>query len=142
MFFYRKPGWAIGFKVMMVFLLIAGGTFLARSAFQAGFLQGAAVDGGEITMPYFYPHSRGFSFYPMGGSFLPFLAIFFGGILLVKLISSIVGFVMFKSWKTEAGPDWEDWKAMKYNRYGPHGHHCRPHYPCLLYTSPSPRDRS
>ena len=125
MFFYRRPGWAIGFKIFMVILLIAGGTFMARSAFQAGFQQGAAVEGGEITAPYFYPHMKGYS--PMGVSFLPILAIFFGGFLLIKMISSIVGLVMFKRWKTEGGPDWDEMKAWNHQRFRHHPHHCGPY---------------
>ena len=74
MFFYKNPGWGIGFKIFMVILLIAGGTFIARSAFQAGVMQSATVEAGEITAPYFQPHMKGY--YPMSGSFLPFLAIF------------------------------------------------------------------
>lgn len=111
----------------MIVLLIAGGTFVARSAFQAGFLQGGAVEGGEITTPMFYPHIKGFAPYPFarGGSFFSILALFFGGILLIKLITSIIGLVMFNKWKTEGGPDWEDWKAK---RYYPHPHHCGPYY--------------
>ncbi len=126
MFFYRNPGWGIGFKIFMVILLIAGGTFMARSAFQAGFLQGAAVEGGEITAPYFYPHMKGY--FPMGGSFLPLLVIFFGGMLLIKLITSIVGLVMFKRWKTEGGPDWDEMKAWKHNRFKHHPYHFGPHH--------------
>ena len=127
MFFYKNPGWGIGFKIFMVILLIAGGTFMARSAFQAGVMQGAAVEAGQITAPYFHPHMKGY--YPMGGSFLPFLAIFFGGILLIKLITSIVGLVMFKRWKTEGGPDWDEMKAWKYNNFRPHAHHFGPCHP-------------
>ena len=126
MFFYRNPGWGIGFRIFMVVMLIAGGTFMARSAFQAGFLQGAAAEGGEITAPYFQPHMKGY--HPMGGSFLPFLAIFFGGILLIKLITSIVGLVMFKRWKTEGGPDWDEMKAWKYRSHR-HPHHFSPCHP-------------
>jgi|GEM_PF-2498968 len=127
MFFYRNPGWGIGFKIFMVILLIAGGTFMARSAFQAGVMQGAAVEAGEITAPYFHPHMKGY--YPMGGSFLPFLAIFFGGILLIKLITSIVGLVMFKRWKTEGGSDWDEMKAWKYRNFRHHSHHFGPCHP-------------
>ena len=47
MFFYRHPGWGIGFKILIIVLLIAGGTFIARSSFQESFLQGAAVEGNE-----------------------------------------------------------------------------------------------
>ena len=127
MFFYRHPRWGIGFKILMIVLLIAGGTFVARSAFQAGFLQGAAVEGSEITAPVFYPHAKGFAPYPFarGGSFFSILALFFGGILLIKVITSIVGLVLFNKWKAEGGPDWEDWMA---NRYYPHPHHCGPYY--------------
>ncbi len=127
MFFYRRPGWAIGFKIFMVILLIAGGTFMARSAFQAGFLQGAAVEGAELTAPYFNPHMKGYR--PMSGSFLPVLFIFLGGILLIKLITSIVGLVMFKRWKTEGGPDWDEMKAWNYQRFWHHPHHCGPWHP-------------
>ena len=134
MFFYRRPGWGIGFRIFMVIMLIAGGTFMVRSAFQAGVMQGAAVEGGEITAPYFYPHMKGYS--PMSGSFLPFLAIFFGGILLIKMITSIVGLVMFKRWKTEGGPDWDEMKAWKFNKFRPGPHHCGPHYPGPWGTYP------
>ncbi len=127
MFFYRNPGWGIGFKIFMVLLLIAGGTFVARSAFQAGMLQGAAVEAGEITAPTFSPHMKGY--HPMGGSFLPVLAIFLGGILLIKLITSIVGLVMFKRWKTEGGPGWDEMKAWKYSNFRPHSHHFGPCHP-------------
>jgi len=122
MFFYRHPGWGIGFKILMVFLLIAGGTLFARSAFQAGYLQGLAVDGGEITAPMFYPHAKGFVSHPafMGGSFFTVLAVFFGGILLIKLITSIVGLVMFKRWKTEGGSEWEDWMSHKFRHHPAH----------------------
>jgi hypothetical protein len=126
MFFYRNPMWGIGFRIFMVIMLIAGGTFMARSAFQAGFVQGAAVEGGEITAPFFYPHMRGYQ--PMGGSFLSFLAIFFGGILLIKMITSIVGLVMFKRWKGEGGPDWDEMKARKYRNFR-HPHHFGPCHP-------------
>ena len=123
MYFYRHPGWGIGFKILMIVLIIAGGTFMARSAFQAGYLQGAAAEGVELTAPYFGPHMKGYGFPPFGGSFLPFLAIFFGGILLIKLITSIIGLVMFKKWKEEGGPGWENWKAYKFR---PHPAHCGP----------------
>ena len=126
MFFYRNPGWGIGFRILMIVLLIAGGTFMARSAFQAGFLQGAAVEGGEITAPYFYPHMKGF--HPMGGSFLPILLIFFGGLMLIKLITSIAGLVMFKRWKTEGGPDWDEMKAWQHSRFRHHPRHYGPHH--------------
>jgi len=127
MFFYRNPGWGIGFRILMVILLIAGGIFLARSAFQAGVLQGAALEGGEITAPYFYPHMKGY--FPMGISFLPILAIFLGGLLLIKMITSIVGLVMFNRWKTEGGPDWDEMKAWKYRHFRHHPPHfgaCHP----------------
>ncbi len=126
MFFYRNPVWGIGFRIFMVIMLIAGGTFLVRSAFQAGVMQGAAVEGGEITAPHFYPNMRGY--HPMGGSFLPFLAIFFGGILLIKMITSIVGLVMFKRWRTEGGSDWDEMKAHKYRNFR-HPHHFGPCHP-------------
>jgi len=126
MFFYRNPMRGIGFRIFMVIMLIAGGTFMARSAFQAGVMQGAAVEAGEITAPFFYPHMKGF--HPMGGSFLPVLAIFFGGILLIKLITSIVGLVMFKRWKTEGGPDWDEMKASKYWKFR-QPHHYGPCHP-------------
>jgi hypothetical protein len=121
MFFYRRPFWGVGAKILMIFLLIAGGSLVARSAFQAGLIQGASVEGGELVGPYFYPHAKGHYFHPFGGSFLTFLAIFLGGILLIKLITSIVGLIMFKRWKTEMGPEWEDWHARKYHHhfYGP-----------------------
>ncbi len=125
MYFYRHPGWGIGFKILMIVLLIAGGTFVARSSFQAGFLQGTVVEGGEFTTPMFYPHQKGMIFHPMGGSFFSVVALFFGGILLIKLITSIIGLVMFKRWKTEGGPEWEDWK---YSKFRPHPHHCGPYY--------------
>jgi len=127
MFFYRRPMWGIGFRIFMVILLIAGGSILARSAFQAGVMQGAAAEGAEITAPYFQPHMKGY--HPMGGSFLPFLAIFFGGILLIKLITSIVGLVMFKRWKTEGGPDWDEMKARKYGMFRHHPYHYGPCHP-------------
>ena len=120
MFFYRNPMWGIGFRILMVILLIAGGTFVVRSAFQAGVMQGAAVEGGEITAPAFYPHMKGY--HPLGGSFLPFLAVFFGGLLLIKLITSIVGLVMFKRWRTEGGPDWDEMNAWKYRHFRHPGH--------------------
>ena len=126
MFFYRHPGWGIGFRIFMVIMLIAGGTFMVRSAFQAGVMQGAAVESGEISAPYFYPHMKGY--HSMGGSFLPFLAIFLGGILLIKMVSSIVGLVMFKRWKTEGGPDWDEMKAWKHRNYR-HPHHFGPWHP-------------
>ena len=123
MYFYRHPGWGIGFKILMIVLIIAGGTFMARSAFQAGFSAGAEAEGLELTAP-FYPHMKGYAFHPYQGSFLPILALFFGGILLVKLITSVIGLVMFRKWKDEVGPDWEGWKGYKYRRYpafcGPH----------------------
>lgn len=127
MFFYRNPGWGIGFRIFMVILLIAGGTFMVRSAFQARDIQRAAVEGGEVTAPYFHPHMKGYR--PMGGYFLPFLAIFFGGILLIKLVSSIVGLVMFKRWKAEGGPDWDEMKAWKYRNSWHHPHHFGPCHP-------------
>ncbi len=128
MFFYRHPGWGIGFRIFMVFLLIAGGIAITRSAFRVGFVQGAAVEGGEITAPMFYPHTKGFATHPfaMGGSFLTIIAVFFGGILLIKLIISIVGLVMFKRWKAEGGADGEDWGP--YHKFGYHPIFCRPHY--------------
>ena len=125
MFFYRHPGWGIGFKIFMIVLIIAGGSMMARLAFQAGYMQAAAVDTGEITAPLFYPYMKGYAFHPFGGSFLPFLAIFFGGILLIKLITSIIGLVMFNKWKTEGGSEWEDWKAYKYR---PHPGRCGPYH--------------
>ena len=125
MYFYRHPGWGIGFKILMIVLIIAGGSFLARSAFQTGYLQGAAEEGAEITAP-FYPHLKGYAFHPFQGSFLTVLAIFFGGILLIKLITSMIGLIMFKKWKDEGGPGWEEWKAYKFR---PHPAHCGPwHY--------------
>ena len=126
MFFYRRPVWGIGLKIFMIVLLIFGGTMMARSAFQVGFMQGAAVEGAEITAPFMYPHAKGFDFHPAGGSFLPFLAIFFGGILLIKLITSIIGLVMFKRWKEEGGSEMEDWKAWKFHQYRHYQQHCGP----------------
>ena len=128
MFFYRHPGWGIGFRIFMVFLLIAGGIAITRSAFRVGFVQGAAVEGGEITAPMFYPHTKGFATHPfaMGGSFLTVLAVFFGGLLLIKLIISIVGLVMFKRWKDEGGPGGEDWGPYHKFRHPPA--FCGPHY--------------
>lgn len=127
MFFYRNPGWGIGFRILMVVLLIAGGTFMMRTAFQAGLMQGAAVEGGEIAVPFVYPHMK--AYHPMNGSFLTILAIFFGGILLIKLISSIIGLVMFKRWKTEGGPDWDEMRAWKSGHFRHHPHHYGPCYP-------------
>ena len=127
MFFYRNSGWGIGFRIMMVILLIAGGTFMVRAAFQAGIMQGAALEGGEITAPFYYPHMKGFN--PMGVSFLPILAIFLGGMLLIKLITSIIGLVMFKRWKTEGGPDWDEMKVWKYRNFRHHPHHFGPCHP-------------
>lgn len=127
MFFYRRPMWGIGFRIFMILMLIAGGTFMARSAFQAGVAQGAAAEGAEITAPYLYPHMKGY--HPMGGSFLTFLAIFFGGILLIKLITSIVGLVMFKRWRTEGGPEWDEMKGGKYHNFRHHPHHFGPCHP-------------
>ena len=125
MYFYRHPGWGIGFKILMIVLIIAGGSFMARSAFQAGFLEGTAAEGAEITAP-FYPHLKGYAFHPFKGSFLTVLALFFGGILLIKLITSIIGLIMFKKWKDEGGPEWEGWKAYKFR---PHHAYCGPwHY--------------
>lgn len=124
MYFYRRPMWGIGFKILMIFLIIAGGTFIARSAFQAGLAQGVGLETGEITGPMLYPHAKGWKYPHIGGSFLPVLAIFLGGILLVKLITSIVGLVMFKRWKDKGGPEWDEWKAHKY-----HGHHFGPCQP-------------
>ena len=63
MFFYRRPAWGIGFRILMVFLLIAGGIAISRSAFRVGFVQGAAAEGVEITAPMFYPHAKGFDFH-------------------------------------------------------------------------------
>jgi hypothetical protein len=137
MYFYRHPGWGIGFKILMIVLIIAGGTLMARSAFQAGYLDGASAaaaggEGAEITAP-FYPHMKGYAFNPFRGSFLTILAFFFGGILLIKLITSVIGLVMFRKWKDEGGPAWENW--MEY-RFGPRPAHCGPwhhggwgHYP-------------
>ena len=101
----------------MVFLLIAGVSFMTRSAFQAGFLQGAAAEGAEIAVPYFAPHFA-------GGSFLTVLAIFFGGMLLIKLISAIVGMIMFRRWKKEMGDKWEDMGPSHYRKFrrGPWGY--------------------
>jgi len=126
MFFYRRPGWGIGFRILMVFLLIAGGIAITRSAFRVGFVQGAAVEGGDITAPMFYPHTKGFAAHPFatGGSFLTILAVFFGGILLIKLITSIVGLVMFKRWKDEGGQEGEDWGP--YHKFGHHPAFCGP----------------
>jgi hypothetical protein len=122
----------------MIVLLIAGGTFLARSAFQAGFLQGAAVEGGEVTGPLVFPHAKGFAPYPFakGGSFFGILAIFLGGILLIKLITSIIGLVMFNKWRAEGGKDWEDWR---YHKYHHHPVSCGPGYfgPWGPYPRPS-----
>jgi hypothetical protein len=123
MYFYRHPGWGIGLKILMIVLIIVGGSFLARSTFQAGYLQGAAAEGVEITAPYAYPHLKGHPFHGLGGSFLPILAIFLGGILLIKLITSIIGLVMFNKWKAEVGPDWKKWK---YHRFRPFPTHCGP----------------
>ena len=123
MFFYRYPGWGIGFRILMIVLIIAGGSLMARSAFQAGYLQGAAAEGADITVPLLYPHMKGYPYHPFGGSFLPILAIFLGGILLIKLITSIIGLIMFRKWKAEGGSGWEGWKGY---RYGPHPAHCGP----------------
>jgi len=128
MFFYRHPGWGIGFRIFMVIMIIAGGTFMVRSAFQAGVVQGAALDGGEITAPYFIPRLKGYAINPAGGSFLPILAIFLGGILLIKMITSIVGLVMFKRWRTEGGPDWDAMKTWRHRNFR-HHHHFDPCYP-------------
>jgi len=128
MFFYRKPIWGIGFAVVMIILLFVGGSFLSKSAFQAGYMQGAEVEAGEVAAPFFYPHAKGFSSHPGRGTFLTFIAIFFGGILLIKLITSIVGLVMFKRWKSEGGPDIKEWKAWKYHKFHHHGH-CVPYPP-------------
>jgi len=122
--------WGIGFKILMIILLIAGGTFIARSAFQAGLVQGVGLESGEITGPMFYPHAKGWIYPHFGGSFLPVLAIFLGGILLVKLITSIVGLVMFKRWKDKDGSEWDEmkaWKAHRFHRYH-HWGHCPPGY--------------
>jgi hypothetical protein len=128
MFFYRRPAWGIGFRILMVFLLIAGGIAITRSAFRVGFVQGAAAEGVEITAPMFYPHTKGFAAHPfaMDGSFLTVLAIFFGGILLIKLIMSTIGLVMYKRWKDEGGPDGEDWGP--YHKFGHHPAFCGPHH--------------
>ena len=128
MYFYRRPMWGIGFKVMMIILLLVGGSFLTRSAFQAGYLKGAEVEAGEIAAPIFYPHTKGFTHNPFGGTFLTYLAVFFGCILLIKLITSIVGLVMFNRWKSEDSPDNENWKAWKFHRFHHHGH-CAPYPP-------------
>jgi hypothetical protein len=61
----------------------------------------------------------------MGGSFFAVLVIFFGGLLLIKLITSIVGLIMFKRWKTDGGPDWEDWRTWRSHKYH---HHCGPYH--------------
>ena len=128
MYFYRYPGWGIGFRIFMIVLLIAGASFMTRSAFQAGYLQGAAAEGAEITVPYFAPHLKGHYFSPMGGTFLTVLAVFFGGILLIKLISSIVGLVMFNRWRKKAGKDWDPSKAWRYRKFYGHPHHWGPHH--------------
>jgi hypothetical protein len=144
MFFYRHPGWGIGFRILMVFLLIAGGIALTRSAFQMGFMQGAALGGSEISTPMFFPHAKGFVPHSafMGGSFFTVLAVFFGGILLIKLITSIVGLVMFKRWKAEGGPEGEDWNP--YYKFRHHPAHWGPHpmghwgpYPYPPHRKPS-----
>jgi hypothetical protein len=129
MYFYRHPGWGIGFKVLMIVLIIAGGSFMARSAFQAGYMQGAAadasVDGAEVIVPMVYPHMKGYAMRPFGGSVLPILAIFLGGILLIKLITSIIGLIMFRKWKSEGGPGWEKWKGYRHHHpafCGPYHH--------------------
>lgn len=128
MFFYRRPAWGIGFRILMVFLLIAGGIAISRSAFRVGFVQGAAVEGGEITAPMFYPHTKGFAAHPFAadGSFLTVLAVFFGGLLLIKLIMSTIGLVMYKRWKDEGGQDGEDWGP--YHKFGHHPAFCGPHH--------------
>lgn len=127
MFFYRRPMWGIGFKILMVFLLIAGGTMITRSAFQAGVIQGAAAEGAEFTVPYFAPHLKGY--HPLGGSFFTILAIFFGGVLLIKLITSIVGLVMYRRWKADGGPEWDEMKSWKYRNFRHHPHHFGPCHP-------------
>jgi len=127
MYFYRRPMWGFGFRIFMIILLIAGGSMIARSAFQAGVLQGAAAEGAELTAPYFAPHMKGY--HPMGGSFFTVLAIFFGGLLLIKLITSIVGLVMFNRWKKEGGPEWDDMKAHKYGMFRHHPYHYGPCHP-------------
>jgi hypothetical protein len=128
MFFYRRPAWGIGFRILMVILLIAGGIAISRSAFRVGFVQGAAAEGVEITAPMFYPHAKGFITHPtfMGGSFITVLAVFFGGLLLIKLIMSTIGLVMYKRWKDEGGPDGEDWGP--YHKFGHHPAFCGPHH--------------
>jgi len=112
----------------MVFLLIAGGIAISRSAFRVGFVQGAAIEGGEITAPMFYPHTKGFAAHPFAtdGSFLTVLAVFFGGLLLIKLIFSIIGLVMYKRWKDEGGSEGEDWGP--YHKFGHRPAFCRPHH--------------
>jgi hypothetical protein len=78
----------------------------------------------------------------MGGSFFTVLAVFFGGILLIKLITSIVGLVMFKRWKAEGGPEGEDWNP--YYKFRHHPAHWGPHpmghwgpYPYPPHRKPS-----
>ena len=126
MYFYRNPGWGFGMRILMVVLLIAGIGFVAKTSFQAGLMQGAALEGGEITIPYFAPYAKGFMHPVWGGSFFPVFAVFLGGILLIKLISSIVGLVMFNRWRKEKGDDWESMGPWHFHKFRGHWAPCHP----------------
>lgn len=110
----------------MAVLLVAGIGFVTRTAFQAGLMQGAALEGGEIAIPAFAPHAKGFRGPALGGSFFTILAVFLGGILLIKLISSIAGLVMFNRWRKEKGADWEPMGPWHHRKFHGHWGPCHP----------------
>jgi len=102
MFFQKKPGWAIAFRIIMVLVLIGGVVAITRGAFYMGYQRGAASEVKDLDGDFMfhddwgtkghYPQMRypGGSYmmyrgFP-GGSILPFLFILFGGIFLVKMI--------------------------------------------------------
>jgi hypothetical protein len=96
-----------------------------------------------MTNPYFYPHAKGFGYHPMGGTFLTVAAIFLGGILLIKLVTSIIGLVMFNRWKKEGFTAPEDWESWKGHRFHPYHSHCGLyHGPWKAYPHPPAEHKS
>ena len=139
MYFYRHPGWGFGMRILMVVLLIAGIGIVSKTAFMAGFARSAVVEGGEAAVPYLAPHAKGYGYNPLSVSFLTVIAVFLGGILLIKLVSAIVGLVMFNRWKKAAGEDWVKmgpWSPRKTHRMGGNWAHCGPWHPGPWDTYP------
>lgn len=143
MFFQRKSGWGIAFRIIMVLVLIGGAVAITRGVFYMGYQRGAAgevenLDGSFMFhdrwgtkgyMPHMgypggsYMMHRGF----FGGSILPFLFILFGGIFLVKMI---FGAGMYRRGMKPGGPDGKG-PGMYPPYFYRHPHHWRHHgYRC------------